>query len=269
MANKRIKDSEMPCMLFLPKAIREELRYEAFMPWLKAHPFFDFYMQACPVGMRQICASATDEVSMLPLEEIFWDGQSVNRMFFVRIGLVSYCHRDHRISPLDVRQGQWACEETLWSKVARLDGPFRAASAGCELITVLPAEFQSIVMVHPGALRFCVGYAEAFIEGFNSASKSAECEDLLFNQYDTVVAMVEDSSVGEDTWGKLNQRVNRNKRHSVKKAMQIPRASIGRWRASTSDANASPSGRTTNDATSKEVSTLDSVSGFPMRRSIA
>ncbi|CAK0862028.1 unnamed protein product, partial [Prorocentrum cordatum] len=192
LANKRIKESDIPCMHLLPKAIREELRYEALMPLLKAHPFFDFYMELCPVGMRHICVSATDEVSMLPLEELFWHGQSVNRMFFVRIGLVSYCHRDHSTLPLEVRAGQWACEETLWSKACLVDGPFKAASAGCELITVLPAEFQSIAKLHPGPLRFCASYAEAFIKEFNSASKNAECDDLLFNNPRTIMRIVRD-----------------------------------------------------------------------------
>jgi hypothetical protein len=211
MANKRIKESDIPCLLLLPKSIREELRSQAFMPLLKAHPFFDFYMQLCPVGMRQICASATDEVSMLPLEEIFWHGQNVNRMFFVRVGSVSYCHRVHRILPLEVRAGQWACEETLWSKASLVDGPFRAASGGCELITVLPAEFQSIARIHPGPLRFCVGYAEAFVKAFNSASQSAECEDLLFNNSSKVMEIL-DASVGENYWNKRYQRF-RARRH--------------------------------------------------------
>jgi hypothetical protein len=205
LANKRIKESEISCMHLLPKAIREELRYEALMPLLKANPFFDFYMELCPVGMRHICVSATDEVSMLPLEELFWHGQNVNRMLFVRIGLLSYCHRDHSVLPLEVRAGQWACEETLWSKVSLVDGPFRAASAGCELITVLPAEFQSIAKLHPGPLRFCAGYAEAFIKEFNSASKNAECEDLLFNNPRRIMKVVRDASGGEDVWTRFNR----------------------------------------------------------------
>lgn len=221
LANKHIKGSEIPCMNLLPKPIREELRYEAFMPWLKAHPFFDVYMELCPVGMRQICVGATDEVSMLPLEELFWKGQIVNRMFFVRIGLLYYCHRDHAKLPLEVRPGQWACEETLWSKVSLVDGPFRAASAGCELITVLPTEFQSVTKLHPGPLRFCAGYAEAFIKRFNSASKDEGCDDLLFNNQGTITGLVDDSRGGEDIWSKLNKRFRGGaKRNSVKKLVR-------------------------------------------------
>jgi hypothetical protein len=221
LAHKRIKESEIPCMRVLPKPVREELRYEAFIPWLKTHPFFDFYKELCPVGMRQICASATDEVSMLPLEELFWNGQSVNRMFFVRIGSVSYCHGDCRMLPLEVRAGQWACEETLWSKSSLLDGPFRAASAGCELITVLPAEFRSIVKMHHRPLRFCVGYAEAFVKGFNSASKNAECKDLLYNNHDTIMNVLQDASVGDDIWSKLRKHLREGaKRNTVKKLVR-------------------------------------------------
>jgi len=208
LAKKRIKESEIPCMQLLPKAIREELRHEALMPFLKTHPFFNFYMELCPVGMRHVCARATDEVSMLPLEEMFWHGQSVNRMFFVRIGMVSYCHRGHKTLPLEVTAGNWACEETLWSKASLVDGPFTAAYAGCELITVLPSEFQSIAKAHPGPLRFCASYAEVFIKEFNSASKNTECEDLLFNSPQTIKKIVREASGDKDGdgWSNVNRR---------------------------------------------------------------
>jgi hypothetical protein len=218
MANKRIKESEIPCILLLPKPIREELRFEAFRPWLTGHPFFHTYMELCPEGMRQMCIKATDEVSMLPLEELFWNGQAVNRMIFVRVGSLSYCHRDHITSPLKVERGQWACEETLWSKVSLVDGPFQAASAGCELITVQPAEFRSIAKVNPGPLRFCVGYAEAFVKEFNDASQDAECQDLLFNNQGTIMDILQEACVAEDIWSKLKRRFREGaKRNSVRK----------------------------------------------------
>jgi len=217
MSTKRIKESEIPCMVLLPKPIREELRYQAFMPWLTSHPFFNTYMELCPEGMRQMCIKATDEVSMLPLEDLFWNGQSVNRMLFVRVGLLSYCHRDHITSPLEVKVGEWACEETLWSKVSLVDGPFKAASTGCELITVQPADFRSIAKVNPGPLRFCVGYAEAFVKGFNDASTDAECQDLLFNDTGTIMAILQDACVAEDIWSKLKSRFREGaKRNSVR-----------------------------------------------------
>jgi len=235
MANKRIKETDIPVMLLLPKSVREELRYEAFNPWLKSHPFFALYIQICPVGMRQICNNALDEVSMLPLEEIFWNGQSVNRMIFVRIGLVTYCHRGHLtsrghiISPIELRKGQWACEETLWSKASRVDGPFRASSAGCELITILPAAFQSIAKVHVGPLRFCVSYAEAFVRGFNAASRNIECEDLLFNDPFTIVDLVQDACLSQDdprAVGKRRTHVSMGRRTTLKRSSIMPRMSI-------------------------------------------
>jgi hypothetical protein len=232
IANKRIKESEIPCMLTLPKAIREELRYEAFTPWLKKHPFFESYMELCPAGMRQICVSATDEVSMLPLEDLFWNGQTVNRMFFVRVGFVAYCHRNHMILPLEVTPGQWACEETLWSKASLVDGPFRASPVGCELIAVLPQEFHTIARAYPGPLRFCAGYAEAFVKEFNTASKKTECDDLLFNNHGTIMNLVEDSCVGDDIWDKLKQRLGGEaKKKNVRASSSSPGGQ--NWKVST------------------------------------
>lgn len=191
LANKRIRATEIPCVNILPKAIREELRYEAFFPFLTSHPFFEYYSELCPMGLRHICTSAVEEESLLPLEELFWHGHAVNRMIFVRAGLLYY--DSGACKPIEVQPGEWACEETLWSKVSMVAGPFRAASSGCELLMVLPSEFQLIARIHPPSLRFAASYAQEFIDAFNFASEDMECEDLLFNTHNTIVDIVNDA----------------------------------------------------------------------------
>merc|ERR1711920_1001345 len=203
MALKRIKASDIPCREVLPKCVVEDVRVEALLPWLKAHPFFDFYSAICPVGMRQVCCRAIEEVSMLPEEEIYWSGQPVNRMFFVRAGSVSYIVEDPDMPLFKVREGQWACEETLWSKVSLLDAPFTASTFGCELIMLLPAEFQAITMLHADTVAFCISYAKVFIEAFNSASKDTACQNLLFNSYNSGLQLVFDACARMEAPGEI------------------------------------------------------------------
>ncbi|CAK0814864.1 unnamed protein product [Prorocentrum cordatum] len=205
MASRRIKGTDIPFSNILPKFINEDLRCEALIPFLKAHPFFDFYMVICPVGMRQICCNATEEISMLPQEELFWNGQPVNRMFFVRVGSVFYTDDNTDIPTLEVKVGQWACEETLWSKVSLVSKPFTASTLGCEMITVLPAEFQMISKMHPYPLRFCVNYAKLFINAFNCASKDIAYRNLLFNDSRECTNLVFHACVGLDDQGKLKK----------------------------------------------------------------
>ncbi|CAK0851164.1 unnamed protein product [Prorocentrum cordatum] len=205
MASRRIKGTDIPFSNILPKFINEDLRCEALIPFLKSHPFFDFYMVICPVGMRQICCNATEEISMLPQEELFWNGQPVNRMFFVRVGSVSYTDDNTDIPTLEVKVGQWACEETLWSKVSLVSRPFTASTLGCEMITVLPSEFHMVSRMHPYPLRFCISYAKLFINAFNNASKNPAYRNLLFNDSRECTNLVFNACVGLDDQGKLKK----------------------------------------------------------------
>jgi hypothetical protein len=205
MASKRIKGTDIPFSSILPRFINEDLRCEALIPFLKVHPFFDFYQVICPVGMRQICCNDTEEVSMLPQEQMFWNGQPVNRMFFVRVGSVFYTDDNTDIPTLEVKVGQWACEETLWSKVSLVSRPFTASTLGCEMITILPAEFQMISKMHAYPLRFCVNYAKLFINAFNSASKNPTYRNLLFNDGRECINLVFQACVGTDDQGRLKK----------------------------------------------------------------
>jgi len=198
MAQKRMKGTDIPGCNSLPKFIIEDLRCEALIPFLRAHPFFDFYAVICPVGMRQICCLATDEVSMLPLEQMFWGGQPVNRMLFVRVGSVFYKDDNTDIDTLQVKVGEWACEETLWSKVSLVSRPLTASTLGCELITILPSEFQMLARIHPWPLRFCVSYASVFIKSFNGASRDPDYRNLFFNDSLESSNMVMEACIGLD-----------------------------------------------------------------------
>ncbi|CAK0824234.1 unnamed protein product, partial [Prorocentrum cordatum] len=210
-----------------PRFIIEDLRCEALVPFLRAHPFFDFYAVVCPVGMRQLCCLATEEVSMLPQEQMFWGGQPVNRMLFVRVGSVFYKDDHTDIETLQVKVGEWACEETLWSKVSLLSRPLTASTLGCELITILPSEFQMLTRIHPPALRFCVSYASVFIKSFNCASKDPNYRNLLFNDFQETSNMVMEACTGLDDHLSNKQGTRYQVSQSKKNLLRVGRSRRG------------------------------------------
>ena len=95
----------MPCKQILTLFLIDDLRCGAPMPTLRRRPCFDFYEELCPVGLQQIFWKATDEVTVLPPEQIFWASQIVNRMFVVRAEPVSYTGESTFIPTLEVKSG--------------------------------------------------------------------------------------------------------------------------------------------------------------------
>jgi len=182
MSGRRIKEKDVPAFRLLPKFIREELRQEAFLPFLCNHPFFRMYWQTDPKAVRRLCNAGLEESAMLPMEELFWHGEEVNRMIFVTSGAVIYHHGEKDLmGPIVVEVGQWACEEILWAAYSMLSGPFIAGPSGCELLCVIPTALHGIGRVSTDSIGFVVKYAEMFIQEFNEASKDESCTNLLFN----------------------------------------------------------------------------------------
>lgn len=197
LSGRRIKVTDVDTFNLLPRLIQEELREEAFLPILRSHPLFRLSASTCPRAMRQVCTSAVEEISMMPMEELFWH-LDVNKMIFVVDGTLQYCHTDSD-EPVFVESGEWACEECLWASNPMISGPFVAKAGGCDLITVNPAEFQSIGRAHSSLTGVLVRYGEVFIRHFNLASQSEqelESADLLFNNPVTIDYITEEAASG-------------------------------------------------------------------------
>ncbi|CAK0824236.1 unnamed protein product, partial [Prorocentrum cordatum] len=207
------------------------------------HIFICVYLFVCVLGPLHArgrasraprCAPAQgrplrggQEVSMLPQEQMFWGGQPVNRMLFVRVGSVFYKDDHTDIETLQVKVGEWACEETLWSKVSLLSRPLTASTLGCELITILPSEFQMLTRIHPPALRFCVSYASVFIKSFNCASKDPNYRNLLFNDFQETSNMVMEACTGLDDHLSNKQGTRYQVSQSKKNLLRVGRSRRG------------------------------------------
>lgn len=180
LEKRRIKESEVSAFQMLPRVIRDDLKVEAFRPILCSHPLFDLYSRLDPLAIYEICANGMDEVSLMPMEEMFWDTPDVDKMIFILSGSLEYKHTD--IGPeLFVNKGEWACEEALWGADCIMSGPLIAMSEGCEVLAVKPKLFQTVTKAHTRSLGFVLKYAEMFIQAFNTAALDPSCTDLLFN----------------------------------------------------------------------------------------
>lgn len=135
------------------------------------------------MAVRRICRTGLEEEYTLAGEELFWNGQAVNRMLFIIDGSLQYCHLEDPPIPVDVVAGSWCCEVCIWAASSVLSGPLVGNNTGCELLKLDPSDIQDIARIHPQSLLFVVEYARRFVEQFNELSKdvTSGIENLLFN----------------------------------------------------------------------------------------
>merc|ERR1712176_1223548 len=128
MQERHIKEKDIQIFSCLPRGIRDDLREQAFLPWLIRHPFFRFWAALEPGAARKVCCLAVEEVYLLSGEEVFGYGQAVNRMLFVIDGGLKYQYAEDNTQPVFVVPGDWCCEESLWAVHAVLSGPLVATA---------------------------------------------------------------------------------------------------------------------------------------------
>jgi len=167
---------------FLPRVIREELIERSVMALLVRHPFFLAYQHVEPAGFRRLTCDSLQEVFILPDEEAFRQGQTINQMVFGISGILQYMHGDELLEDIFVQPGQWALEEALWGKMPALEGPIVAGMSGCEFLAIRAKDFHDTCKIHSRSVDLVVCYAENFIQDFNKASRDDTYHDLLFNE---------------------------------------------------------------------------------------
>merc|ERR1712232_420747 len=145
-----------------------------------------------PEATRKLCSGGVDEAYLLAGEEIFWNGQMVNRMLFLVDGDLSYCYSERREQTIPLIPGDFCCEECIWAAHPVLSGPLVASAVGCEVFKVDPVELQDVARLYPHSMPFIVKYAETFIAFFNNASQTDEgsIDNLLFNDVGPIERIV-------------------------------------------------------------------------------
>lgn len=89
-SKKRMKEAEIPALKFLPRHVREQLRFEVYSPILQWHPLFAKYADVCPAAFWEICSYAISERQLLAGEELQELNDQVNFMLFVCYGVLEY-----------------------------------------------------------------------------------------------------------------------------------------------------------------------------------
>eukprot|EP00927_Polykrikos_kofoidii_P085918 TRINITY_DN9475_c0_g1_i4.p1 TRINITY_DN9475_c0_g1~~TRINITY_DN9475_c0_g1_i4.p1 ORF type:complete len:849 (+),score=100.08 TRINITY_DN9475_c0_g1_i4:100-2547(+) len=180
---RRIRQNDIATFKVLPRSILHDLAVEQFKPYLLVHPFFSMYNKSDPQALRDLCKSGIEERHLLPEEELFATGH-VQTSFFVVLGTILYTVSV--VAPLTISEGEWACEEALWSGVSLIQAPMVNSGTAAELILVRPAEMRELARRHVRSLALVLAYAEKFIARFNLASLDYEYTNLLFNDPDEI-----------------------------------------------------------------------------------
>lgn len=198
LGKMRTRTTEVELFMVLPNRLRIEIKHRVFLPFLMVHPLFQKYNQIEPEALVMLCSEAIEETMLRPTEELSCDLDSVQRMLMVVSGSLEY-HPGWRLAGMiTIRTFQWACEEALWSRAAKLMGSMNAGMEGADLILLVPERFRDIAKRYPLSTGLLACYAKAFIASFNAASLDETCMDLLYNDHETIEQIVESAQEDVD-----------------------------------------------------------------------
>lgn len=153
----------------IPDVLQVAIRFEVYMPFLVAHPFFKLLQESCPPAMRDICQKAVLELPLLPGQELFNWGSPAARMYFVTQGTLHYQEKTHGgydgMVSRTVTEGQWASEAALWA--AWFHRGVMVAKTNCLVLAVEASTVHSILEQYSDVLPSCCCYAQLFVQAMN------------------------------------------------------------------------------------------------------
>jgi len=177
---REISEADVNLLNLLSEPIKVELHYEVYSRVLRAHPLMQYYGNAEPVGLRQICHRSVTVLNSHRGDVLFGSGErpEVPQMFFVVHGAMRYMQQG--MAHEELRAQQWACEMVLWTKWKHR-GALRCL-VDCKILEVNAEVFQHIAG-DPERLRqdgVIVSYAKHFVNQLNN------CEDDDISDLDTI-----------------------------------------------------------------------------------
>eukprot|EP00930_Biecheleria_cincta_P043613 TRINITY_DN29934_c0_g2_i1.p1 TRINITY_DN29934_c0_g2~~TRINITY_DN29934_c0_g2_i1.p1 ORF type:complete len:795 (-),score=114.55 TRINITY_DN29934_c0_g2_i1:54-2438(-) len=158
-----------------------EVHYEIHSKVLNLHPFFLYYNEVNPAGIRKVCHVAIEMLSLSQGDVLFSELEAppVPRMFFVVAGRFNYLKGD---SAIPVQEDQWMSEAGLWTSRWTHCGTAKAITE-TRLLTLHADRFQDIVSTYPSAHASL--YSMEFVEWLNDRPKD-ELSDTLPDKEETL-----------------------------------------------------------------------------------
>merc|ERR1711937_501272 len=98
---------------------------------LRAHPFFVYFFDVDPSGLKRVCHLAMGQARFMIGKDVFSRGMEATHMYFLISGRLNYSLGDEHG---DVLPGEWVSELALWCRWLHC-GTLSAASFS-ELVTL-------------------------------------------------------------------------------------------------------------------------------------
>jgi len=187
--------------LILPTKMLMELQDEARSPVLDSHPFFMVFRVKFWRTTHVLCHEAIVQVTPIPGESVFGEGEQCQSMYFVESGHLRYvaqargfhphCRELSECQPAQlVRERDWVSEPALWTSWVH-KGELTCLGH-CSLLALLACEFGEITLRDPvGSLTASI-YARMFVANLNCYAKTFT--DIIDND-----RLFEDESVSTET----------------------------------------------------------------------
>jgi len=164
-------ESSVVLLGLISEPLLVEMHFEIHFRILTKHPFFCFYQEINPAGIRKICHTAVSILSLSRGDVLFSDCEIPGRpsMYFVVRGQMEYSQEqeDGSQRASKVVNGDWFGEHVLWTSWTHL-GTMVAATE-TQLLVLDAEKFQGIAKRFP--TEHPKKYAEIYVHRLNTKGK--------------------------------------------------------------------------------------------------
>lgn len=174
---RKMPESSVELLKLISDPLMIEVHFEVHSEILMKHPFFWCFNEVNPAGIRKVCHTAVNWLSLTTGDILFSDLETPTAptMYFVMMGSMEYKRPIGDLGRLDttyVVAPQWLCEGALWTSWVHC-GTARA-NTETRLLALDAAKFQDIgsnlSTQHLGK------YAEGFVELMNAIERQNQSD---------------------------------------------------------------------------------------------
>jgi hypothetical protein len=157
----------------IPEVLKKDLQHEVYMPTLTWHPFFFHYQEHNPNAIRAICHHAVNEIAFRKEQDVYREGEAVDKMYFVIDGLLEYrmtlgagnsmdMDDEALFAKEEVGIGNWLAEAAVWVKWFHTGTTMTKQFS--VLCVVLVPGLHKVMREYMDLLPRCTAYAELFVQ---------------------------------------------------------------------------------------------------------
>jgi len=172
-------EREIELLNLISEPLKMTLRWEIHWPILRSHPFFRCYASVNSAGVRNICSTGVEVMTVTKDDIIFHDLEAPrkNQMFFVINGTLQYTGQQGSIQVM--RERQWISEAVLWTPDWVHCGTLQA-STDARLLCLDASVFQETVAHYSS--EHARKYAIGFVEYINDLTAEEHSDIGMYNK---------------------------------------------------------------------------------------